>query len=170
MHKIILDRRLQSDPWSRPESPGEVHLRADVLIPLAWWQAERARWLAHEGRLGVVLPAEVDPGTLAPDLRYWSLVAIEFLRHADGRGYSLARLLRERYHYHGELRAVGDVLQDQLFYLSRCGFNAFALRADRDPEAALAALDTFSEGYQASVERPLPLFRRRISEEAIHHG
>ncbi|CAG0978170.1 hypothetical protein BURK2_01685 [Burkholderiales bacterium] len=168
MNKIILDRRLQSDPWSRPESPGEVHPRAEVLIPFAWWQAERARWLAHEGRLGVVLPADADPGTLAPDLRYWSLVAIEFLRHADGRGFSLARLLRERYDYCGELRAVGDVLQDQLFYLSRCGFNAFALRADRDIEDALRSLDDFSEGYQASVERPVPLFRRRFSEEAIH--
>lgn len=141
-----------------------------MLIPFAWWQAERARWLAHQGRVGVILPTDAEPATFASELPHWPLIAIEFARHADGRGFSLARLLRERYHFHGELRAVGEVLQDQLFYLSRCGFNAFALRVDHDPEAALPALGDFSEGYQASVERPVPLFRRRFFEEANHHG
>ena len=142
--------------------------RADVLIPLAWWAADRARWLAHEGRVGIVAPVDADPAVLAADAKYWSLIAIEFAKHSDGRGYSLARLLRERHRYHGELRALGEVLKDQLFYLSRCGFNAFAVRADRDIEDALRSLDDFSEGYQASVERPAPLFRRRFSDEAIH--
>jgi len=145
-----------------------VAASADVLIPLAWWAADRTRWLAHEGRVGIVAPVDADPAVLAADAKYWSMIAIEFAKHSDGRGYSLARLLRERHRYHGELRAVGEVLKDQLFYLSRCGFNAFAVRADRDIEDALRSLDDFSEGYQASVERPVPLFRRRFSGEAIH--
>jgi uncharacterized protein (DUF934 family) len=88
---------------------------------------------------------------------------VHFPTFTDGRGYSTARLLRERYGYRGELRAVGDVLRDQLFYLSRVGFDAFALRQDQDAEGALASLADFSESYQASVERPQPLFRRRIA-------
>lgn len=168
-NRIILDRRIVNDPWSRPETPEAALAAGDVLIPLAWWLADRARWLAHAGRVGVVLPPETELPAVEQELAHWPLVAIDFPRFADGRGYSLARLLRERLGYRGELRAVGDVLRDQLFYLSRCGFNAFAPRADRDIEAALAAFDDFSEGYQASVERPDPLFRRRPNLEA-HHG
>jgi uncharacterized protein (DUF934 family) len=70
-------------------------------------------------------------------------------------------LIRERYGYRGELRAIGDVLRDQLFFLSSCGFNAFVLRDGEDTQEALAAFGDFSEAYQNSVERPLPLFRRR---------
>jgi uncharacterized protein (DUF934 family) len=86
---------------------------------------------------------------------------VNFPSLTDGRGYSIARLLRERYGYVGELRAVGDVQRDQLFNLARCGFDAFLLRKDEDADGALAALEEFSEAYQASVERPQPLFRRR---------
>jgi hypothetical protein len=87
---------------------------------------------------------------------------VNFPVFTDGRGYSIGRLLRERYGYTGELRAVGDIMQDQLFYLSRVGFDAFLLRADQSVEGAITALDSFSEAYQASVERPDPLFRRRL--------
>ena len=89
------------------------------------------------------------------------LIAVNFARFSDGRGYSLARLLRGRYGYRGELRAVGDVLLDQLFYLMRVGFDAYALRDDQDPLAAGAALRTFSASYQAGADQPLPLFRQR---------
>jgi uncharacterized protein (DUF934 family) len=102
-----------------------------------------------------------DPAAFAARLGAVARVEIHFPKFSDGRGYSLARLLRERFGYRGELRAVGDVQRDQLHYLSRVGFDAFLLRAGEEPEAALAALGGFSEAYQASVERPLPLFRRR---------
>jgi len=102
-----------------------------------------------------------DPAAVAGRLGGAGRVDVHFPRFTDGRGYSLARLLRERYGYQGELRAVGDVHRDQLFYLSRVGFDAFLLRDGEDGEGALAALRDFSEAYQASVERPQPLFRRR---------
>jgi len=89
-------------------------------------------------------------------------VAVHFPQFADGRGYSLGRLLRERYGWRGELRAIGDVLRDQLFYLTRCGFDAFDLREDQDLQAALSAFDDFSESYQTAVDQRQPLFRRRI--------
>ncbi|MFB1037435.1 MAG: DUF934 domain-containing protein, partial [Sinobacterium sp.] len=76
-------------------------------------------------------------------------------------GYSYARLLREKYGYSGELRAIGDVLKDQLFFYKRCGFDAFAMRADRDAGAAISSLKDFSDSYQVAVDQPEPLFKRR---------
>jgi len=105
-------------------------------------------------------PAD-DPAAFADRLAGVARVEVNFPKFSDGRGYSIARLLRERYGYRGELRAVGDVQRDQLYYLSRVGFDAFQLREGEDAREALAALRDFSEAYQASVERPLPLFRRR---------
>jgi uncharacterized protein (DUF934 family) len=105
-------------------------------------------------------PAD-DPAALAGRLAAAARVEVNFPSFTDGRGYSLARLLRERHGYQGELRAVGDVQRDQLFYLQRCGFDAFLLREGEDAGEALGAFHDFSEAYQASVERPEPLFRRR---------
>jgi len=109
----------------------------------------------------VRLEPHEDPASVAARLGEVDRVEVRFPKFTDGRGYSTARLLRERYGYRGELRAVGDVQRDQLYYLSRVGFDAFLLREGEDGDAALAALRDFSEAYQASVERPEPLFRRR---------
>ena len=135
-----------------------------VLIPLALWLGQpQERRDALRCPFGVVLQGSDDPATLAADLERISLIAIQFARFNDGRGYSIARLLRQRYGYRGELRAIGDVLRDQLFYLKRVGFDAFELRADQDVAAALGAFGDFSEAYQAAVDQPLPLFRRRAA-------
>ena len=99
-------------------------------------------------------PASVSLGGVAR-------VEVNFPKFGDGRGYSIARLLRERYGYRGELRAVGHITRDLLFYLESCGFDAFELRAGEDPHEALASFEDFSEAYQTSVARPQPLFRRR---------
>jgi hypothetical protein len=87
------------------------------------------------------------------------VIGVNFPKFTDGRSYSSARLLRERYGYAGEIRAIGDVLQDQLFYMRRCGIDAYALRADKDIDKALAGLRVFSETYQAAADQPQPLFR-----------
>ncbi|HEY6240935.1 MAG TPA: DUF934 domain-containing protein, partial [Burkholderiales bacterium] len=91
------------------------------------------------------------------------LIAVNFPKFGDGRGYSIARLLRERYGFRGELRAIGDVLHDHLFFMEQCGFDAFALREDQDAQEALSVFGTFSDAYQTSVQRPVPLFRRRLA-------
>ena len=110
--------------------------------------------------LTVLQPTD-DPAALAGRLGQLALIAINFPKYGDGRGYSIARLLRERYGYKGELRAVGVVARDQLQQMARCGFDSFLLREGEDAQAALAAFDDFSEAYQASAAQPLPLFRRR---------
>ncbi len=102
-----------------------------------------------------------DPAAVADRLGRAARVEVNFPKFGDGRGYSIARLLRERYGYKGELRAVGEVARDLLFYMESCGFDAFLLRDGEDPAEALTGFEDFSESYQASVARPLPLFRRR---------
>ena len=113
--------------------------------------------------IGIWLDSHEGPETIADDLARFAVIGVNFPKFTDGRGYSTARLLRERYGYRGELRAIGDVQHDQLFLLKRCGFDACAIRADKDIRAALAGLDDFSETYQAAVDQPLPLFRRRTA-------
>jgi uncharacterized protein (DUF934 family) len=115
---------------------------------------------------GVWLDSDEGPEALAGDIdRFAVMIGVNFPKFTDGRSYSSARLLRERYGYGGEIRALGDVLQDQLFYMQRCGIDAYALRADKDIEKALAGLSVFSETYQAAVDQPQPLFHRRAAQE-----
>ena len=111
----------------------------------------------------VVLEPGDDPRSLAGRLPALKIVAVNFPKYGDGRGYSIGRLLRERYGYRGELRAIGAVARDHLQQLARCGFDAFQLREGEDPQEALRGLDDFSEAYQASAAQPAPLFRRRAA-------
>jgi uncharacterized protein (DUF934 family) len=154
-----------TSPEGAPVPPfdGAIPAEGDVIVPLALWQCERAALLARNGRLGLRLDSSEGPEAIVEDLAHFDVIAVNFPKVTDGRGYSTARLLRDRYGYQGEIRAVGDVQRDQLLYLSRCGFDAFALKERRDPQAALAAFSEFSEAYQESVDRPLPLFRRRLA-------
>jgi len=166
---IINGQPVAADPWQRLEQNAGIEAvpAGDVIVPLKLWQSQRDALLARKnGRLGIWLDGADDPEAIANDLAHFALIAINFPAFTDGRGYSIARLLRERYGWKGELRAIGDVLPDQVFYLSRVGFNALALRPDKDVEDALAALKTFSEAYQTSVDQPQPLFRRRIAAGA----
>jgi uncharacterized protein (DUF934 family) len=135
-------------------------------VPFAIWKALREHLLGRTDAIGVLLQPGDDPAALAPDLEHLALVAVRFPSFTDGRGYSIGRLLRERYEWRGELRATGDIQRDQLLLLERCGFDAVELRESEDVEAALAAFDDFSEAYQAAVSPALPLFRRREAAKA----
>jgi uncharacterized protein (DUF934 family) len=167
---IIKDRNVVADPWQRLEAAADGKPPAelpggDIIVPLALWQERREALLGRAGRLGVWLDSNEDPAAIAGDLGHFAVVAVNFPKFGDGRGFSTARLLRERYGWKGELRAVGDIFRDQLFFLSSCGFNSFALRDGEDPQEALAGFGVFSEAYQGSVERA-PLFRRRRASTA----
>ena len=168
MGTLIKERRIVADSWHllergpKGELP-EVPARGDVIVPLALWLARREDFLAYPGKLGVWLDANEGPEVLAGDVARFPLIAVNFPKFGDGRGYSIARLLRERYGFGGELRAIGDVLHDHLFFMAQCGFDAFELREDQDTQAALSVFDTFSDSYQTSVLQPVPLFRRRLA-------
>ncbi len=159
MRSVIKHRRIIADDWRHIDDT-ETLPDGPVIVSLARWRRERAALLARGGALGVRLPNTAAVADLAAELPYWQVVALEFPKFADGRAYSQARLLRERYGYTGELRAVGDVLRDQLFFMARTGFDAFELRADGRLEDALAAFNEFSESYQPAADQPWPLYRR----------
>ncbi len=167
MAGIIKNRQVAANNWQLLKAGADKSLPAvpegDVIVPLAQWLAQKDALLARKGRLGVWLANTDDPAVIAGDLNHFDLVAVDFPHFTDGRGSSIARLLRERYGWTGELRAIGDVIRDVVFYLSRCGFDAFDLKAGEDAKAALSAFGDFSEAYQTSVERPQPLFRRRAA-------
>jgi len=163
MPRLIKDGAIVEDVWTLlREAPRLDDVPADVpaIVPFAMWR-EHKETLAARGSVGVWLGPADDPEALRDDLAALAIIAVDFPQFTDGRGYSSARLLREKLGYTGELRAIGDVLRDQLYYLRACGFNAFALRADRDLDVALTAFADFSDNYQSTVEHPLPLFRRR---------
>jgi len=165
MAKIIKDRSVISDPWRLLEftaegSAPEVPPSGDLIVPLAFWLADRDALRVRPERIGVWLKSDEDPALIAEDLPLFGVVAVAFPKVADGRGYSIGQLLRERYGYRGELRAIGDVQRDQLHFLGQCGFNAFALRPGEDPEKAMAAFGELNETYESSVERVVRLFRR----------
>ena len=109
----------------------------------------------------LVLESTDDLAAIADRIGSLTTIAINFPTYGDGRGYSIARLLRERYGYKGELRAVGEVARDHLHAMAQCGFDAFQLRAGENRQEALEAFDDFSEQYQATASQPAPLFRRR---------
>lgn len=162
---IIKDKTIVDDDWSvlrlkENDTPEGVTVPAGkVIVPLKVWQAQRDK-LQHRADLGVWLASAERAEELQNDLAMFSVIAVDFPRFADGRGYSIAYHLRARFGYRGELRAIGDVLRDQLFYMQRVGFDAFAPRADKDIHEALKGLSDFSIIYQASADEKLPLFRR----------
>lgn len=166
MPKLIKDRQIVEDNFSLLKLNEDGSLPAiptdgDVIVPLAAWLAQKDALLTRNGSTGVWIDSHEEVETLGNDASKFALVAINFPAFTDGRGFSTARLLRERYGYRGELRAIGDVFKDLLFYMQRCGFNAFAVRADKDIDEALKGLTDFSEAYQVAVDQPVPLFRRR---------
>lgn len=165
MSHLIKNGQVIANPWQAVSLPAEgetVTIPAGpVLLPLPVWQAQRES-LAGRAQLGLWLEPADDLASITDDLAQFEVIAIHFPKFADGRGYSLARLLRERYAYTGEIRAVGDVLHDQLYFLARVGFDAFALRGEKNVQLALdGAFKTFTTPYQHAVDVKEPLFRRR---------
>ena len=159
---IIRDGVIVADEWTLIRAADDVYVSAppvgNLILPLSVWNAQRS---AINPNIGVWIDGADDPAQLADSIDQLALIAVDFPKFTDGRGYSTGALLRSRYGFKGELRAIGDVLRDQLFYLRRAGFNAFKVRSDKDIHDALQALNDFSETYQGAVEQPLPLFKRR---------
>jgi uncharacterized protein (DUF934 family) len=165
MRDIIKHRAIVSDDWTvlrlaEGDTADTIALPAGkVIVPLSVWQARREE-LVERTELGVWLASSERAEAIKDDLARFAVIAVDFPKFADGRGYSTAYNLRARMGYEGELRAIGDVLRDQLFYMSRVGFDAFATREDRNIHDALKGLTDFSESYQTSLDQKTPLFRR----------
>jgi len=163
------------DSWELLREVPEVLPEGNLILPLETWLTfrselarepdtapgpSRARSLLQEAP-GVWLAPDVDVEVLREHLPDLPLIAIDFPSFRDGRGYSLAYLLRQRLGWRGELRAVGDVLRDQLAHMRQCGFDSFAVREDKPVEDAIKGLAGLSVLYGRSAIEPRPLFRRR---------
>ncbi len=163
--KIIKNKTIIEDDWQvlrldNQETTDNVTVAAGkIIVPLEVWQTQRDT-LQQRENIGVWLASDERPEALKDDLQKFAVIAIDFPKFADGRGYSIAYNLRSRLGYTGELRAIGDVLRDQLFYMYRVGFDAFSPRPDRNIEDALKGFSDFSEVYQTSFDQPTPLFNR----------
>jgi uncharacterized protein (DUF934 family) len=154
-----------NDDWSvlrlvESDTPESIVVpNGKVIVPLKVWKAQR-ELLQSRTDLGVWLNSDERAEELGNEVEKFSVIAVNFPKFADGRGYSIAHHLRVRLGYRGELRAIGDVLRDQMFYMQRVGFDAFESREDKDINGALKGLSDFSEVYQSSSDEPQPLYRR----------
>jgi uncharacterized protein (DUF934 family) len=123
------------DPWTTLADEAPMPSSGDIVVTLERWQTQREKLAAHPGRLGLRLRAEQLAEAVGGDIATFSLIALEFPKFSDGRPYSTARLLRERFGFAGELRAVGHVLQDQFLFMERCGFDAFEVEDEETANA-----------------------------------
>ena len=163
MPNIIKDGNIVADNWVVVED-AEINSVAalptgDLLLPLNVWQALSAE--LKDRNVGVWLNSDDSPLALKEHCASLPLIAINFPAFADGRGYSYANVLRTQCGYKGELRAIGDVLKDQLTFMKRVGFNSFAIRSDLKLEEALQHFSDFSKPYQAANDNDKPLFAQR---------
>ena len=168
MAQLIKHGTAAVDTWktleiAEGETPESVALpTGDVIFPFAVWQARKTEIIPCHKRIGLLIQPDERVEDIAADLDYFIVIAVNFPKFVDGRGYSTASLLRQRYKYQGELRAVGDVLHDQLFYMQRVGFDSYALKDGKNVSVAIeAGFSPFSDAYQASTTQPQPHFLRR---------
>ena len=170
MGQIIRNQVIVEDDWAVLPDDAPIPASSKVILSQARWLAERGT-LKSRGRLGVRIEPALDPVQLEEGLHFLSLVVIpfEFIKPKpeggltyDGRGYSQARVLRERFGFKGEIRATGGVFRDAMYYMHRCGINEFEVRPGQDIDDALNAFKDFtSPAYQAAADGQQPIFRRR---------
>ncbi len=149
-----------AEEWTTLTDDEAAPAIGDILVSPARWLSEAASLQSRKGKVGVSVQPDDDVLTLAGSLDPVALVAVVFPKFTDGRGYSSARLLRDRLGYTGELRAVGHVLPDQVFYMRRVGFDALELADGKSADTAIAQLAEFSVTYQAAADDARPLYRR----------
>ncbi len=136
-----------------------------IIVPLSVFIARKSELLSRisKGEIGVWIDTHeliADLVEHQADLNVLPIIAVHVERFADGRIFSLGALLRTRYGFKNDLRAIGDVLRDQLFFLKRSGFTSYLIRADRSAVEALASLKDFTAPYQGAVDEPRPVFAR----------
>lgn len=152
---------IRADRYQRLDDTAPIPAEGAILVSLTRFEAERETLLARRGDLGVWLASNERPGALAGFLDRLALVALDFPVFSDGRAFSSARLLRERYGYKGEVRAIGDVLCEQLPFMLRSGFDTFEMKSPRALEEFRAVVGEVRVVYQPTGDgRPTAIDRR----------
>lgn len=158
--EIIKDGKIVQDDWTHLADE-EALQPGNITVSLQRWQRDKERLTAGGQVVGIRVHGEDAASLFSDDLPKLTLVCIDMPAMTDGRGFSLARLLRERHGYQGEIRVRGEFIQDQMYFLARVGVNAFEFPSDTNLETLLPALREFSVKYQAAADERLPLYRRR---------
>ena len=161
MPQYLKDGAVVDNSWQQVSAGNESLPQGDILLPVSQWQEQQETLASHVGAIGVWIDSHEEIEAFVDAILDLPVIAINFPKFVDGRGFSLARLLRERYEYCGEIRAIGQIIRDQLFFMQRCGFNAFAFETELDLVEAIKSLQDFSDAYQVAVDQPQPLFKRR---------
>lgn len=165
MPKLIKNGELVANPWTPVDADtvisDETLKNGGCVLSLEQFIDAAQGGKIDSSKVAVALNSDDDIEVLAPYLKDLPLISLDFKAFADGRSFSQARSLRDHFDYEGEIRATGSFIQDQFFYLSRCGVNAFLVEDDANIESMIESLRDFSESYQAACDEPQPLFRRR---------
>ena len=159
MSKLIKNKQVIKNTWT---IVSDKEIKADdvnVIIPTVLY-SENLSTQVKNGKIAFLLESDQSVNDLPEGFESSPLIAVNFPAFTDGRAYSIARELREIKGYTGEIRAVGDVLHDQLNAMERCGFDAFDLRDDKDEKKAINAFKDFSQKYQADLVNTKPIYQR----------
>jgi len=167
---LIKAGKLVRDRWRFLADDESLPTEVSIVISLERWLREQSALLAWDAPLGIRLKAGQHPKAIAQHIERFALIALEFPKFTDGRPYSYARLVRQRYRYRGELRATGQVLRDQLLFMHRCGFDAFEI-VDSDVLAAwCAAFAEISVFYQRAADRQPTVLELRHRRDPTGEG
>ncbi len=162
MQKLINQTNALENNWDLVEDTESDLPTGNILVPAPYW-LENQSALNERANVGIWFAGDADLTGYLELLSDVPIIAINFPAFANGRGYSQARLIKERSGFKGELRAMGDVLLDQLFFMKRCGFDTYLLSEGLSSEKALEFFTTFSDPYQLANDLPSPLFRRKTA-------
>jgi uncharacterized protein (DUF934 family) len=165
---LVKAGRIAEDRFVRVVDDAPVPDGAAAILPAARFLADAHELVLRQAPIGVVWPNDRKVAELAPYLDWIALVALMFPNFRDGRAYSQARLLRERYHFRGELRATGQILRDQCLFLQRAGFDAFELTKAADAPAFVAAVQRYSVFYQPAADGRASTLTARLARVPQH--
>lgn len=169
--KLIRDQKVAEEDTVKLDDAAPLPSSGKIIVSLTRWRAEK-EVLKKRGQVGVQVPSALEVGELKDDLPHLACIELAFVFIKpkpeggitfDGRGYSQARLLRDRYGYKGEIRAIGDVFRDTIFAMHRCGINVIEPKPGLDPKDALNAFKDFSLAYQTAADKQPSIFRRRLA-------
>ena len=159
---LVKNGKISGDAFVHVADDAEIPRDGAMLISSARFLADPQTLSRRAGKIGVIWPNNRDVDDLVPYLDRLAAVALVFPTFRDGRAYSQARLLRERYLYRGELRATGQVLRDQFVFMLRAGFDAFDVKKQPDAEAFAQTVQRYSVFYQPTGDGKLTALHRRM--------
>jgi uncharacterized protein (DUF934 family) len=149
---LVKNGAVVEDPWISMDDNATLPLDNPAIISVERWSRDRRSLMQRQAPLGLRLTSDAALGDIANALDSVDLIALEFPSFTDGRPYSTARLLRERYGFNGELRATGQILRDQAQFLLRCGFDAFELLPNANAADWLEGLSEIAVHYQPTAD------------------